>query len=71
MKFSGQQLRKARGERTIESLARELDVAWKTVWTWEKGHNEPNATTVARLAEITGHPIDFFFENEKSETPAV
>jgi ribosome-binding protein aMBF1 (putative translation factor) len=60
----GEQIRKARGERSRAWLANELDVPWKYVWRWETGETEPRPETRARIAEALGVSVADLFTEE-------
>lgn len=58
------QVRRAREEAglTQAELARRIGVTPRTVWNWEWGHREPRGKYLRLLAEVTGKPVTFFFE---------
>lgn len=62
-KFSPRKLIEARGLRRREELAVVADVASCTIKNWEDGRYEPDASQLAAIAALTGHPLDFFFES--------
>lgn len=41
-------------------LAREIHSTEKNIQRWENGQNQPRVSSVALIAEATGHEIDFF-----------
>ncbi len=47
-------LRRLRGKRSQEALARELDVSSSIISRWERGVKEPSLATLRRLAEQLG-----------------
>lgn len=57
----GLRIAKARKDRglTQSDLGRLLDVSHSTVNRWEAGHREPPRDTVARIARITGVPVEW------------
>lgn len=68
----GLRIRKARRERlglTQRELGKALDVDQVNVSRWERGAAEPKLRYIRQLAEITGLPVSWFFEevdeNEK------
>ena len=60
----GKKIEQARGELSREKLARELDVSERTVYRWEKGANVPPSDMLARIAEITARPVEWFFSED-------
>jgi transcriptional regulator with XRE-family HTH domain len=68
--FSGQKLREARkdmredGRRVSQERFAELvGVSRRTPLRWEQGEVEPRASHLTRIAEVTGKPIGFFFDD--------
>lgn len=51
---------------TQKELAEELRVAQNTVSAWEQGKNEPNITTLCRIAKIFDVSIDYICGYEKN-----
>lgn len=71
----GARIRKARREMPFEhgrrvsqeTFATKLNVHWVTVSSWERGKHPPSAEHLARIAALTGKPIEFFFGDEEDE----
>lgn len=68
--FSGERLREARkgmiehGRRVSqERFALLLGVSRRTPQRWEMGATEPTASNLARIAELTGKPLGFFYDD--------
>lgn len=59
-RFIPTRLAKARGARRVEEIAAVAGVTHQTVRNWEAGKGEPNLSQIAAIANLTGHPIDFF-----------
>ena len=55
-------IRKARAEagKSQFLLATELGIATRTLQRYEAGEDAPSFTVVARIADLTGKPLDFF-----------
>lgn len=47
-------------------LANKLDVNPGTVFNWESGKSEPNATQLRKISELSGISMDFIFVPEQS-----
>jgi len=61
-RFDPEKLKAARGDRSLEELAKSIDVSRQTISRWEKGEGEPNASELAAIAQFTGKPLKFFYE---------
>ena len=46
---------------TQDQLAWSAKTSQRNIVRWERGHTQPRAGVVARLAEATGHPVEFFY----------
>ena len=57
MRKTIRQLREARGWTQLE-LANLLGVTPATVYSWERGKNEPRASQFRRLGELFGVPME-------------
>lgn len=42
----------------------------RNIVRWEKGHNVPRPDAVARIAEATGHPVEFFHTETQRDDDA-
>lgn len=64
--FNGKRLSLARMRRrlTAKGLADCAGVAALTIARLEKGENQPDGETVAKLSEVLGFPLEFFFADE-------
>lgn len=60
-KFAPEKVKRARGDRSLDDLAKGLGVSRQTLSRWEKGELEPDASELALLAAATGRSIDFFY----------
>lgn len=61
-RFSSARLEKAREDRRVEEIAVATGVSSGTVRNWLSGSQRPDADELAAIAELTGRPLDFFFE---------
>lgn len=63
--FKGDALREARETMGIsqEELADRVGVSSQTVGRWERGVVAPQGRNLVRLAEATGKPLGFFFDD--------
>jgi transcriptional regulator with XRE-family HTH domain len=68
--FSGTRLRQARKEMddngrkvSQERFAELVGVSRRTPLRWEQGEVEPRASHLTKIAEVTGKPIGFFFDD--------
>lgn len=53
---------------TQRELAHELDTDQVNVSRWERGAAEPKLRYVRRLAELSGLPVSWFFEEDEIPT---
>lgn len=51
---------------TQEQWANELGYDKCTIVNWEAGRGEPNVTTLRKMSELSGIPMDFIFCEHKS-----
>jgi transcriptional regulator with XRE-family HTH domain len=58
----GERIKEARGEMTQRDLADALGVDPITVSRWERGVNELTTRKLRKIAEATGKPLAFFYE---------
>jgi DNA-binding XRE family transcriptional regulator len=42
------------------ALALEVGASWRSVARWEAGSTQPSPTTLVKLAEVLGAPLDDF-----------
>ena len=63
-------LARKRRRKTGKSLAAEAGLSAITVSRLEKGENDPDADTVARLAKVLNYPPAFFFGDDPEELDA-
>jgi transcriptional regulator with XRE-family HTH domain len=58
----GYRIREARKDLglTREQLARAADVNLRGLAAWETGENQPRVENLAKIAEATGKPLEFF-----------
>jgi len=54
-------IRTSRGEQSQRAFAKALDVDPSYVHRWETGKVVPSLTNIARLAEVSGYPPEWFF----------
>lgn len=47
-------------------MANFIGVDVSTVYNWEKGKSEPNASQLRKISNISGIPMDFIFIPEQS-----
>lgn len=47
-----------------EIFARALGCSRRTVAGWETGEHQPTVRLIPALAEVTGRPVEFFFQEE-------
>lgn len=47
-------------------LAEKLNVNASTVFNWENGKSEPNATQLRKISELAGIPMDLIFIPQES-----
>lgn len=60
-------IREARGARTQRDFAVELGTDQMNVSRWERGQSEPSLASLRALAELTGHPMEWFFNHDENE----
>lgn len=65
-------LRKAREHAglTQGALAEILGVAAGTIQRWEKGALNPRPKALEALAEVTGVPLEWFYQDDTAQPPA-
>jgi len=73
MKFRGDQLATARhaaGYHSAEAFGAAIGVSGQAVRTWEGGQHAPSEVNLARIVEITGRPVGYFYgeQNASVET---
>lgn len=49
---------------TLPALARELGVAEKTVYRWNRGESDPSGGSLHRVAQLLGRDPAWFYETE-------
>ena len=49
----------------VKELAKELDVSFKTIYRWENGAKEPQASNIIKLADFFGVTADYILGREK------
>lgn len=59
--WNGNRLRDLREKQsyTYKSLAQKIGVTYQQIWRWESGKNEPQVTTVAKLAQVLKVSTDY------------
>lgn len=69
MAFSPERLKEARKalrdhgrEMSQERFAELIGVSRRSPGRWENGESEPRMVQLARISEVTGQPIGFFFD---------
>jgi transcriptional regulator with XRE-family HTH domain len=55
---------------TQAALARAINTSERNIVRWETGKNPPRVSTVAALAEATGHSVEYFLGDEDDEEAA-
>jgi transcriptional regulator with XRE-family HTH domain len=50
-----------------QAFATLVGVHWTTVAAWESTRQVPTALHLAKIAEVTGHPLEWFFGTEDDE----
>jgi transcriptional regulator with XRE-family HTH domain len=74
---NGSKIRDARHSAgmTQAELARAIKTSERNIVRWEASQNQPRVSSVARIAEATGHDIDFFLtgsaEDDDEEAAAL
>jgi HTH-type transcriptional regulator, competence development regulator len=53
-----EQLKKARGLRSLNDVAKELGVTRQQVWNYEKGTSEPPLSVLMKLADLYGVRVE-------------
>lgn len=66
----GERIRVAREKKGLSrpALAKELGVNPNTVWRWEVGEREPDASTILELAQTLEVSVGFLLESDKAGT---
>ncbi|MDO0938664.1 helix-turn-helix transcriptional regulator [Streptomyces sp. DG2A-72] len=66
LRFSPDDLRDARCERGItkSALARQLETAWASVHSYERGQATPTMARLCQLADILDVPVSRFFRDD-------
>jgi Zn-dependent peptidase ImmA (M78 family)/DNA-binding XRE family transcriptional regulator len=64
--FNSKRLVLARTRRrlTAKSLSDLTDLSAMTITRLEKGENQPDPSTLGRIAQVLGYPIEFFYEGD-------
>lgn len=60
----GDEVRRARGKRTIASFAKLLETQSSTISYIERGIREPSKTLARKLSILTGVPVDKYLYND-------
>ena len=60
-KIIGERLRKLRGDRTLETVAREIGVTSMAVSSWERGKRVPNDELKVKIANFYKKPVAAIF----------
>ena len=66
MAYAGKMLRKLRGIRTRTGVARELEMPYQTLQSYEDGKREPSGSTKQKLADYYGKPVKEIFFPESN-----
>ena len=61
MEEAGKRLRQLRGIRTRAGVARELNMAYSTLQSYEEGTRTPSGRMKKKLADYYGIPVEFIF----------
>jgi transcriptional regulator with XRE-family HTH domain len=63
-RYDHQAVKRLRADRGlgVEELARSARLSANSIYLYERGHSEPKASTLARLARALGVSIEAFFE---------
>lgn len=51
---------------TQAEWAKALNVDKSTIYNWESGKGEPSASTLRKMSELSGIPMDFIFVPDNS-----
>ena len=57
---------RANANMTQEEWSNALDVDKSTVVNWENGKSEPSASTLRKMSELSGIPMDFIYCGQQS-----
>lgn len=65
----GRRLARLRGDRTQETVAKQLNISVSALSMYERGERIPRDNIKIRIAQFYGEPIsEIFFNSEKHET---
>ena len=69
----GQKIKKLRNEQglTQKDLAENVNVTFQTVSKWEKDENEPDVSTLRKLANLFGCSMDYLLSEDEPESEEV
>lgn len=70
MRFRGQRLASARheaGYHSAEAFGAAIGVSGQAVRTWEAEKHAPSEDNLARIVEVTGKPVGYFYGEEDAE----
>lgn len=56
--LDGEQLKKARGLRTISDVAKALGLTRQQVWNYERGNSEPPVNVLIKMADLYGVRVE-------------
>ena len=65
----GEHIKRARKEMKLsqKQLSELLHVTAQTVSNWESERNEPSSEAITTIANLSGHPVAWFFKDSPSE----
>ena len=63
-------LKKARGSRTVEDVAKAIGISRQHLWLLESGRCEPSATILAQLSWLYDKKIEYFMRPKKQVSAA-
>lgn len=73
MEGTGAKIKRARREAglSLDRLAERIGSSRRHLIRLEKGDHEPRPATLARIAEATGKPLDYFADDDEEESQVV
>lgn len=70
LEIDGKRLKKARGNRNMEDVAKAVGISRQFLFLLEKGTCEPSATILARLSWLYDKQIEYFIRPKKQADAA-